>query len=249
MVPSIWFIFFLVCKALGAPLSNWEDNSYVRSTSANISGTLSIEMPSRVLIGSPLEKRDEIDDWNYDHPDNRIAAWYLCPHPRVLSTVFNAMAVWQAFQRGNWYQQHPHEERPRWSGLEHPHSVWLPDYRAQRVDVGRAEGDALLMFPLQPGPLGEWPGVEGSPVSGPPGDHRVVFDEHGMFAGVAALYTGEAQGVRLVWCYPILDYGARDVGATAEGNPGVDEAWRDEYDGRHFFYAPDPAGGSRPAPP
>ncbi|KAF3055685.1 hypothetical protein GL218_07116 [Daldinia childiae] len=198
-----------------------------------------------VTITIPLlEKRDDIDDWNHDNPDNRIAAYYVCPHPRVLYTVFNARAVYEAFQRGAWYVAHPGELRPRWSGLEHPHSVWLPDYRAQRVDLGRAEGE-LFMFPLNPTPLGEWPGLSGAPVSGPPGDHRVVFDEHGMFAGVAVLFTGEPEGTRLIWCYPMLDYGARDVGATAEGNPGVDEAWQDVFDG-HYLYAPDPTGGSRP---
>ncbi|KAI1468600.1 uncharacterized protein F4812DRAFT_458128 [Daldinia caldariorum] len=124
-------------------------------------------------------------------------------------------------------------------------SEWLPDYHAVRVDLGRADGE-LFVFPLSPTPLGEWPGIEGSPVSGPPGDHRVVFDEHGVFAGVAALFTGDGV-TRLVWCYPMLDYGARDVGATAEGNPGVDEAWRDGFDG-HYLFLQDPTRGSRPPP-
>ncbi|KAI2467127.1 hypothetical protein F4781DRAFT_323822 [Annulohypoxylon bovei var. microspora] len=191
-----------------------------------------------------LEKRDDIDDWNNAHPDNRIAAWFVCPDPHVLFTVFNAMAVWQAFSRGVWFAQHPNEDRPRWSGVEYPHAILLDQYHAQRVDLGLANG-ALSLFPLQPGPLGEWPGLPGAPATGPPGDHRVVFDEHGMFAGVVALFTGVPEGERLVWCYPMLDYGARDVGATAEGNPGVDEAWQDRYDG-NYLYAPDPAGGSRP---
>lgn len=157
------------------------------------------------------------------------------------------MAVWQAFQRGVWYNTHVNEERPRWSGIEHPHYIWLPDYRAQRVDLGRADGD-LFLFPLAPNPLGEWPGLPGAPVTGPPGDHRVVFDDNNLFAGVATLYTDDPDGTVLVWCYPIHDDGPRDVGATAEGNPGVDEAWRDEYDGHHYLFGPDPMGGSRLPP-
>ncbi|OTA94439.1 hypothetical protein M434DRAFT_265379 [Hypoxylon sp. CO27-5] len=121
------------------------------------------------------------------------------------------------------------------------------DYRAQRVDLGRADGH-LLVFPLSPNALGEWPGLPGTPVTGPPGDHRVVFDDHGIFAGVATLYTDDPDGTRLIWCYPIHDNGAREVGATAEGNSGVDEAWMDEYDGLHYLYGPDPMGGSHPPP-
>ncbi|OTA69066.1 hypothetical protein K449DRAFT_446617 [Hypoxylon sp. EC38] len=79
-----------------------------------------------------------------------------------------------------------------------------------------------------PSALGEWPGLPGAPVTGPSGDHRVVFDDHGIFAAVATLYTDDPDGTRLIWCYPMHDSGAREVGATAEGNSGVDEAWRDE---------------------
>ncbi|KAI1209865.1 uncharacterized protein F4807DRAFT_467398 [Annulohypoxylon truncatum] len=204
--------------------------------------------PATNISSLLLEKRDEIDDWNNNHPENRIAAWYICPDPRVLYTVFNAASIWQAFNRGVWFSQHTNEARPRWSGVEFPHTILLEQYRAQRVDLGRVDGE-IYLFPLDPGPLGEWPGLPGSPVTGPPGQHRVVFDERGVFAGVAVLFTGEAEGVRLVWCYPMLEYGARDVGATAEGNTGVDEAWRDAYDGLHYLYAPDPAGGSRPPSP
>ncbi|KAI1779700.1 hypothetical protein F4818DRAFT_149867 [Hypoxylon cercidicola] len=193
-----------------------------------------------------LHKRDEIDDWNNAHQNNRVAGFYVCPDVRALYTVFNSLAVWEAFCRGVWYHQHPNEDRPRWSGLEYPHSIYLPDYHARQVDMGEAHGE-LFAFPLQPGEGAEWPGVTGSPVFGPPGDHRVLFDGSGMFAGVAIILRGEPDGERLVWCYPILEHGDRDFGATAEGNPGVDEAWIDDYSG-HFLYAPDPAGGSRPPP-
>lgn len=125
--------------------------------------------------------------------------------------------------------------------------IWLPDYHARQVDIGEAQGE-LFAFPVQPNPGSEWPGMPGAPVSGPPGDHRVIFDEHGMFAGVAIILRGTDEGERLVWCYPMLDHGDRDVGATSEGNPGVDEAWIDDYDG-HYLYAADPPFESRPPPP
>ncbi|KAI1660146.1 hypothetical protein F4813DRAFT_387015 [Daldinia decipiens] len=108
----------------------------------------------------------------------------------------------------------------------------LPGCRAQRVDLGRAEGE-LFMFPVNPTPLGQWPGITGAPV-----DHRVTFNKHGMFAGVAVLFTGKLEGTRLAWCYSMLDYGVRDVGATAEGNPDVDEASQDVFDGHHLFVPP-----------
>ncbi|KAI0135974.1 hypothetical protein F4776DRAFT_113536 [Hypoxylon sp. NC0597] len=243
------FVSLLPSIALAALFSDLEkkvnhDNSKIVGAETSVAETLN--QTGRVHF-LPLEKRDEIDDWNNAHGENRIAAWYVCPNSRVLYTVFNALAVWQAFQRGVWYNTHINEERPRWSGLEYPHFIWLPDYRAQRVDLGRADGD-LFVFPLAPNPLGEWPGLPGAPVSGPPGDHRMVFDEHNIFAGVATLYTEDPHGTVLVWCYPIHDDGAREAGATAEGNPGVDEAWRDEYDGQHYLYGPDPMGGSHPPP-
>ncbi|KAI0852444.1 hypothetical protein F5Y00DRAFT_258288 [Daldinia vernicosa] len=247
------FLFVLFSSVVfAAPCAELHGKNYNRDHDHDVKTVAVAEDPvveawnrTVAVVALPLlEKRDDIDDWNRDNPDNRIAAYYVCPHPRVLFTVFNARAVYQAFRRGAWYIAHPGELRPRWSGLEHPHSVWLPDYRAQRVDLGRAEGE-LFLFPVNPTPLGEWPGIAGAPVSGPPGDHRVVLDEHGMFAGVVVLFAGEPGGERLVWCYPMLEYGARDVGATAEGNPGVDEAWRDGFDG-HYLFAPDPVGGSRP---
>ncbi|KAI1802206.1 hypothetical protein F4811DRAFT_410493 [Daldinia bambusicola] len=244
MTPYFFLVFLFQVLALAAPYMMGRENHDKATTLADSPVP---EILNQTSTGTLLFfwKRDEIDDWNRDNPDNRIAAFYVCPHPHSLFTVFNAMAVYQAFRRGAWYLTHPNEARPRWSGLEHPHSVWLPDYRATRVDLGRADGE-LFMFPINPTPLGEWPGLEGAPVSGPPGDHRVVFDEHGMFAGVAALFTGDG-ATRLVWCYPMLEYGERDVGATAEGNPGVDEAWRDGFDG-HYLFLPDPTGGSRPPP-
>ncbi|KAI1100119.1 hypothetical protein F4804DRAFT_348808 [Jackrogersella minutella] len=206
-----------------------------------------LELPHRAVNFSSqsLKMRDEIDDWNDENIENRIAAWYLCPQPRTLYTIFNAMAVWQAFQRGVWYTQYPNEDRPRWGGIEYPHPF---RYHAPHVDLGRADGD-LWVFPLQPGPLGEWPGIDGAPVSGPPGDLRVVYDEHGMFAGVAVLLAGDPEGERLVWCYPIYHDRTREVGATAEGNSGVDEALQDQYYVRHFLYGFDPIGGSRPPSP
>nr|QZS37069.1 C052A protein [Hypoxylon sp. CO27-5]QZS37346.1 C052A protein [Hypoxylon sp. CO27-5] len=244
-----FFIFLFPSIALAAPSSDLEKkvnhhNSKITGVETSVAKTLNQTGGFHFL---PLEKRDEIDDWNDAHEENRIANWYLCPHSRILYTVFNAMAVWQAFQRGVWYNAHTNEDRPRWSGLEHPHTIWLLDYRAQRVDLGRADGH-LLVFPLSPNALGEWPGLPGTPVTGPPGDHRVVFDDHGIFAGVATLYTDDPDGTRLIWCYPIHDNGAREVGATAEGNSGVDEAWMDEYDGLHYLYGPDPMGGSHPPP-
>ncbi|KAI1482508.1 hypothetical protein F4774DRAFT_406686 [Daldinia eschscholtzii] len=250
MIPCIFLVFLFHVPALAAPFMKSResyngDGKAVAFADSPVPEILNQNQNATFLL---LWKRDEIDDWNSDNPDNRIAAFYVCPHQRSLFTVFNAMAVYQAFRRGTWYLAHPNEARPRWSGLEHPHSMTLQDYHAHRVDLGRASGE-LFMFPINPNPLGEWPGIAGSPVSGPPGDHRVVFDEHGMFAGVAVLFAGEPQGAatRLIWCYPMLEYGARDVGATAEGNPGVDEAWRDSFDG-HYLFAPDPTGGSRPPP-
>ncbi|KAI1143076.1 hypothetical protein F5Y05DRAFT_142100 [Hypoxylon sp. FL0543] len=244
-----FFIFLFPIVLLAAPFSDLEKVQYDDPKKvATVEDRLVKAMNGTGVVHFlPLEKRDEIDDWNNANQENRIAAWYVCPHPRVLYTVFNAMAVWQAFQRGVWYNQHQNEDRPHWSGLEFPHSVWLPNYRAQIVDLGRAEG-GLFLFPLAPNPLGEWPGLPGAPVSGPPGNHRVVFDEHGMFAGVAALYADDPDGERLIWCYPIHSDASRDVGATAEGHPGVDEAWMDEYDGHHYLYASDPMGRSRPPP-
>ncbi|KAI0117292.1 hypothetical protein F4814DRAFT_282423 [Daldinia grandis] len=240
-----FLLFFFIALAAPCTESHEEDYHGDVKAAAIPKGPVVEALNRTVTVSLPLiEKRDDIDDWNRNNPDNRIAAYYVCPHPRVLFTVFNARAVYQAFQRGAWYIAHQGELRPRWSGLEHPHSVWLPDYHAQRVDLGRAEGE-LFLFPINPNPLGEWPGIAGAPVSGPPGDHRVVFDGHGVFAGVAVLFAGEPGGTRLVWCYPMLDYGARDAGATAEGNPGVDEAWQDAFDG-HYLFAPDPMGGSRP---
>ncbi|KAI1409159.1 hypothetical protein F5Y13DRAFT_170921 [Hypoxylon sp. FL1857] len=242
-----FFVLLLPCIALAAPFFDLEKNvnhGNSKITGASETSLVTTSNQTAILHFLPLEKRDEIDDWNNANPENRIATWYICPHPRVLFTVFNAMAVWQAFQRGVWYHTHRNEDRPRWSGLQYPHSIWLPNYHARRVDLGRAEG-VLSLFPLAPGPLGAWPGFPGAPVSGPPGDHRVVFDENGIFAGVAALFP-DPDGERLIWCYPIDSYGTRDVGATAEGNPGVDEAWVDQYDGHHYLYAPDPLGGSRP---
>ncbi|KAL7628963.1 hypothetical protein AAE478_000481 [Parahypoxylon ruwenzoriense] len=259
---STLFILLFACHVLAAPfttkrVSNY-DHQYGDSTTTDIA-----EQPNQLLsqgsvapatviahVDAPLGKRDEIDNWNEDNTDNRIAQWYVCPQHGVFCTVYNARAVWEAFQRGAWYIAHPNEERPRWGGVEFPHPFWLHDYHAPAVDLGRVDLDGrLYMFPLQPGPLGEWPGIEGSPVSGPPGDHRVVFDEDGLFAGVATLYVNEAGGVSLFWCYPMFVDGQRDRGATAEGYPGVDETLEDDYDGRHYLYGPDPMGGSRPPSP
>ncbi|KAI1462106.1 hypothetical protein F4805DRAFT_194191 [Annulohypoxylon moriforme] len=205
-----------------------------------------VEALSRATnISSPhLEKRDDIDDWNSAHPENRIAGWYVCPNPRVLATVFDAQSVWQSFNRGVWYTQHPDEPRPRWSGISYPHVIDLNLYRTRPVDLGRTLGD-IYLFPLHPTPIGEWPGTEEVPGIGPPGEHRVVFCQHGVFAGVSVLFT-EPDGLSMVWCYPKLDYGPRDVGASSEGISGVDEAWRDGYDGYHYLYAPDPLDGSHP---
>ncbi|KAI0890306.1 uncharacterized protein GGS22DRAFT_183653 [Annulohypoxylon maeteangense] len=199
------------------------------------------------LSSRGLEKRNEIDKWNHDHPANRIAARYVCPNPRVLFTVFDSMAVWEAFNRGVWFTQHSSEKRPRWSGIEYPHSITLEAYRARVVDLGRTDG-TLYLFPLNPTSSGEWPGQSGDPGIGPPGEHRVVYCQHGIFSGVSVLFT-EPDGIRMVWCYPMLDSGPRDMGATSEGNTGVDEAWRDSYDGHHYLYAPDPTSGSHPPGP
>ncbi|KAI1394041.1 uncharacterized protein F4822DRAFT_34603 [Hypoxylon trugodes] len=241
----ISFAFIFTCLALAVPFSESEKDIVHRKVGITKDGL--VEMPPYANL-TFLEKRDEIDDWNHDNPDNTIAGWYVCPDSRVLVTLFNARAVYQAFQRGVWYMRHPNEDQPRWSGREYPHTLNLDDYWAHRVDVGRADGE-LYMFPLAPNPLGEWPGIPGAPVSGPPGNHRVVFSEHGIFAGVATLYYGEPEGTRLVWCYPVTRYGSRDLGATHEGNPGVDEAWRDTYDGFHYLSAYDPSGGSHPPNP
>ncbi|KAI1448160.1 hypothetical protein F5Y02DRAFT_431896 [Annulohypoxylon stygium] len=200
-----------------------------------------------VSASRPLEKRDEITDWNGDHQHNQIADAYVCPDEQgTLGTAFSARSVWDAFNRGLWYVMHPTEDRPRWASTEFPHTIVLQQYHAQRVDLGDADGE-MYAFPLDPGPLGEWPGLPIGPVFGPPGPHRVIFDEHGVFAGVAVFFeAGWWMNDRLVWCYPIYLYGRRDNGATAEGHPGVDEAWRDLYDGFHYIYAPDPPNGSRP---
>ncbi|KAI2618793.1 hypothetical protein GGR54DRAFT_142955 [Hypoxylon sp. NC1633] len=203
-----------------------------------------------VGVGPSLEKRNVVDEWNYNNPENRIAANYVCPHARVLPTVFDSITIWTAFERGYSYMQYD-DIRPRWSGLEFPHPFNLPapdyEYRTQLVDLGRAEAPFFL-FPLKRTANGAWPGTTGTTsVYAPPGDHRVVFDQKGKFAGVSVLYTDDPDGVRLVWCYPMLDDGSRMVGATAEGYPGVDEGWEDQYDG-HYLYEADPYGRSRTPP-
>ncbi|KAI1096044.1 hypothetical protein F5B19DRAFT_488662 [Rostrohypoxylon terebratum] len=196
-----------------------------------------------------LEKRYTITDWNNDHPNNQIADVHIPYNAHgLICTAFTARSVWDAFNRGLWFVMHQTQDRPRWAGNQFPHTLVLQQYHARRVDLGEADGE-IYVFPLNPGLLGEWPGLNMGmgPVFGPPGPHRVVFDDRGVFVGVAVMHeAGWWMDDRLVWCYPIYPSGARDSGATAEGHPGVDEAWRDTYDGFHYVYAPDPADGSRP---
>ncbi|KAK6948492.1 hypothetical protein Daesc_010259 [Daldinia eschscholtzii] len=157
MMPYIFFIFLFHVLALAAPFMKSRENyngdgKAVAFADSPVPEILNQNQNATLLL---LWKRDEIDDWNRDNPDNRIAAFYVCPHQRSLFTVFNAMAVYQAFRRGTWYLAHPNEARPRWSGLEHPHSMLqlqtLQDYHAHRVDLGRASGE-LFMFPINPNP-------------------------------------------------------------------------------------------------
>lgn len=158
MKPYAFLFLLFSFVALAAPCTESHEKNYHDDVKAaaipegpvvetlNRTATVTLPLPACPL----LEKRDDIDDWNRNNPDNRIAAvsaventpnplllstiskaqlltrmlqYYVCPHPRVLFTVFNARAVYQAFQRGAWYIAHPGELRPRWSGLEHPHSM------------------------------------------------------------------------------------------------------------------------------
>ncbi|OTB06311.1 hypothetical protein M426DRAFT_115303 [Hypoxylon sp. CI-4A] len=249
-----FFIFLLVYTTIGAPLI--EPREYPRD---NIDAVNAVKDSSLQTVDQPIELNfglkatlvddDVIDSWNENNTANRIALYYVCPHPRNIATVFNAQAVWDAFMQGTDFQRRPFDERPYWNGITYPDYLYLPNYHAPIVDLGDADEFQLRMFPLNPQVAGAWPGPPGQRRRTPPGDYRVVFDTNNMFAGVAVIFTGEpGVGERLVWCYPMMDYGDRFVGATAVGYLGVDEAWRDNYDNRHYLYAPDPFGGSHPPP-
>ncbi|XXG94359.1 hypothetical protein Hte_000613 [Hypoxylon texense] len=259
MKSLVFFAFLFARDILAAPspmLANEDNDAAVcdlnKPTGIDANATATTTTTGAGAGALKLHKRDEIDDWNHAHPNNRIAGVFACPDMRRLYTVFNSHAVWDAFRRGAWYLQHPREERPRWAGLAYPHGVYLPDYhgapRRRRRGPGRALG---VPAHAQPGQrVARAPPAP--PSRAPPGDHRVLFDERGTFAGVVVvIQRGEPDGERLAWCYPLLEHGdlaVRDFGATAEGFPGVDEFWVDDFDG-HYLYAPDPQFGSRPPGP
>lgn len=169
---------------------------------------------------------------------------YICPHPLVLASLLNSVAVYEALQQAIWFQQHPNEERPHWNGMHYPSTIDPYEYFARIVDLGNVVGPPVS-FPVYPMPTGAWPGLPGAPVLGPPGNIRVLLDEAGTFAGLVVLWYGH-EGQDLVWCYPVDTHGWRDTGATGENVPGVDEALRDNYDGFHFVDVMNPQWGSHP---
>ncbi|KAI1767235.1 hypothetical protein GGR53DRAFT_135693 [Hypoxylon sp. FL1150] len=256
MKPSIFIALLLAWGALAAPallpvnkykntiLGNHHPSIYNEMESASCD-----EEASELRKRKKLQNRDNITQWNFDHQENQIAAYYTCPDMLRLYTAFDDMSVWEAFQQALWYHGRKGllaEDQPRWSGLDYPHPIWLADYHARDVDLGHCNGN-LFAFPLNPGQVMPWPGIRGWPITGPPGNHRIIYDDKGLFAGVAIIYRGDSSE-RLGWCYPIYADGARHLGATGDGVSGVDEAWIDSYDG-HFLFAPNPAAKSNPPGP
>lgn len=89
-----------------------------------------------------------------------------------------------------------------------------------QIGVGEAYGN-LLAFPLNPGLLDLRFDI-GAFMR----DHCVIFDDRGVFAGVAVIDRGNGEvSEEVLWCfpfpYPTVNNAVRDVGATAEGVPGV----------------------------
>ncbi|KAI0380101.1 hypothetical protein F5Y04DRAFT_106245 [Hypomontagnella monticulosa] len=253
---TFFIVFFLPYIAIATPTPEWQGNGALsdpkianvteNATAQHYRGTttnLTLQM-LQTYQGKKDDVLDDIREYNRNHPNNQISDFYICPHPRVLASLFNSVAVWEAVRRGLWYLQHPSEPRPGWNGIYYPSYIDVREYFTRQVDLGETSG-TLHAFPLNPRSLSEWPGFPDAPVVGPPGNHRVIFDESGRLAGVVVLWNGE-EGADFVWCYPVHDSGFRDWGATAEGVAGVDEALRDNYDSFHFLDMTDPQWGSHP---
>ncbi|KAI1465904.1 uncharacterized protein F4812DRAFT_116487, partial [Daldinia caldariorum] len=73
MTPYVFFVFLFQVLALAAPYMKSRESHDEATTSAEIAVP---EILNQTSTGTLLFlwKRDEIDDWNRDNPDNRIAA-------------------------------------------------------------------------------------------------------------------------------------------------------------------------------
>lgn len=168
---------------------------------------------------------DEVDDYNRDHPRNRIPTFVMCHHPRtpqLSATVHHRDAILATLNEGHRLRRDVgYLDRPSFSGTHYPHQFQFTDLysqsqsRVRRTDVGEVHGN-MHMFPILVGGnqfvTGQHPFFD-----------RVMFDDEGNYLGVMT-WRSEWWW----WCTPIHLFGdndaAPDRGASASGVPGVDEA-------------------------
>lgn len=103
-----------------------------------------------------LHPRDPVDDYNAEHPFNRIPDWVYCYHPSeypVTPTRHERMNILAALEAGLELRDDDIWNRPRFAGIRYPHIIAWTDFFSQtithvrRLNLGHARGDPF-MFPI-----------------------------------------------------------------------------------------------------
>lgn len=112
------------------------------------------DVPTKSTV--ELHSNDPVDDYNAEHPFNRIPDWVYCYHPSefpVTPTRHERMNILAALEAALELRDDDIWNRPRFAGIRYPHIIAWTDYFSQtithvrRLNLGHARGDPF-MFPI-----------------------------------------------------------------------------------------------------